>query len=187
MDHVNAAHHELTPRARSARERVFKPEAPTVAPFSERITLHWLVLAEEGYLSESWLRELINTTEPPVDFFYVENLEPIKGKSPVLWEISPDIAAAYSDDCHIAGFDHLIYAPNGEWGAYVSYDHYAMIGMHSSIDVDKAKFTSEVSAFLEYGKYLKEIGGYVEWIPEILTYLYGSALAHTLMSESDFL
>ncbi len=68
-----------------------------------------------------------------------------------------------------------------------SHEHHGLLGGTLEFGEEIRKripdFDKQVYGFLEYWKYWKEKGTRIDWLPELLTHIYGQEIAAKLLLE----
>jgi hypothetical protein len=100
------------------------------------------------------------------------------------YESSPD------DLKYITSSENILLSPKGEWGIITSHEHHALLGGNQEF-IDRIissvpEIQNQVYEFLEYWKYYKKNGTYVDWIPSLLEHIYGKDKSSQILKKSQF-
>ena len=91
------------------------------------------------------------------------------------------------------GSEYVLYSGNAKWGLFVSHEYYGLLGgasdFISTFKQTCPNLNQQVKDFLKNYHHLKlyGVGLTLEWLPGLLTYVYGKETAKKLLKEAELL
>ncbi len=191
---------EFRVEAEPILRRIFSNDDPFEQPFTPNVPARKIIY-EYFYQIEPPLIEAIVAAASSVEDkgFYFSALWRLKDKvteEPYHWyipfsEISTYIAG--SDEVFGAALhvENVLYSPQGKWGVMMSHEHHGLLGGSQEFMAEVCRLVpnleQQVFGFLEYWQYWKNQPNSIraDWLPELLTQVYGQETAKKMLQEAD--
>lgn len=166
--------------------KVFSLPCPFVAPFTAYMSSKMLVYCEiypDRDLIDPIIEAASNEGDNGFYFSFVEDYNDeiwypgLSGDRSYLktWFIPFDKIRFYQEQTFLTS--HVMYSPQGKWGAYVSYEDFMILGgipeVVNRIKQQIPNVDLLVHKFIEDQKLMYfSLGGTMEWIPKLLDHVY---------------
>jgi hypothetical protein len=191
---------------------VFTSDNPFAEPFNQKVEARRLIFDYhyelESPLADAIIESAINLGEGECYMSDLwrgpgTNINGEKIYSPEHWHMSlKEFEVIYLGKGGFAEFkdfdlgdvfssEHVIYSTKGEWGVMMSHERFGLLGGSSEfiakIEELFPELNNQVYGFLDYFRYFKNnyAQATLEWIPPLMSHVYGIERATSLLQEFD--
>lgn len=201
MDILTKAQYEA--EAEPILRKVFVNDDPFDNTFSPNITERLILYRCEPYLefnlieglitgasylgdTHCYLRNLSSSIDPETKIIEPQNYYMLLSE---LYE--EQVGAGLNIDFSF-WIDYVIYSPQGTWGLMISHESHGMLGgspkFINKIREFEPTLDNQIELFLQKFQSIKRHipGARLEWLPGLLTHVYGQVIAEKMLKETGF-
>ena len=185
-------------------DKVFVSNSAIDEPFSSHIIERLILYRYEPYLDDLLINGLIHAAsnlgdtgcyivhfsqnEKTPNYFYIplpELLEAYEGT------VTNDLLNGAEFDIDY-WLDYALYSATGKWGLMISHEHHGLLGGSSNFIDEMRKYVPnldrQVYDFINKYQQMKGLPNVtIEWIPKLLTHIYGKKNAEKMLKEAELI